>query len=234
MSDYIKATNFYDDRNKIVYPLSMIKGVKNAAQDIVKFKPFESLEEFLNKVEKRKVNKRVVTAMIWAGAFDEMPEAGEGPVWKKRNALFARYRQIRREEPPEEFSKGVVLKMASASMCIGEPDIYALYKQKYPSSAVRQIEEIKRMKDGENVTTIGVITAIKMVKTKAEQKDMCFIDLSNAEHMISVTFFTKEYEAHKANIVEGNILRVAGKLNLYNGRLSIISKAADFYDISTL
>ena len=223
-----------DEMNKIVYPLSMIKGVKNAAQEIVKFKPFSSMEEFLGKVEKRKVNKRVVTAMIWAGAFDEMPEAGTGALWTKRNALYAKYRALRKEDPPEEFSKGSVLKMESASMCIGEPDIYSLYKQKYPSTPAIPIDMIKNMRDGEHVTTIGIITAIKMVKTKAEQKDMCFIDLSNAEHMMSVTFFSKDYAEHKANIVENNILRVAGKLNLYNGRLSIIAKSADFYDISTL
>ena len=223
-----------DEKNKIVYPLSMIKGVKNAAQEIVKFKPFSSMEDFLSKVEKRKVNKRVVTAMIWAGAFDEMPEAGEGQVWTKRNALFAKYRELRKEEAPEPFSKGTVLKMESASMCIGEPDIYALYKQKYPSTPVLPIETIKKMRDKDDVATIGVITGIKMVKTKKDQEDMCFIDLSNAEHMISVTFFTKEYAQHKANIIEDNILRVTGKLNLYNGRLSIVAKSANFYDITTL
>jgi len=223
-----------DEKQKIVYPLSMIKGVKNAAQEIVQFKPFESFEDFLNKVEKRKVNKRVVSAMIWAGAFDEMPEAGEGAVWKKRNAIYATYKKLRKEAPPEEFSKGSILKMQSASMCIGEPDVYQLYKQKYPTSSVKPLDVIQKMKNDESVKTIGVITAIKMVKTKDKQRDMCFVDLSNAEHMMSVTFFTKEYQRYKEHLVVDNILMVAGRVNLYNGRLSIVTKEASFYDIAAI
>jgi DNA polymerase-3 subunit alpha len=222
-----------DTRKKIVYPLSMIKGVKNAAAEIVKHKPFTSFEDFWNRVEKRKVNKRVVMAMIWAGAFDEMPEAGEGAEWTKRNALNKKFKELRGEIPPEELSKGIILKLESASMCIAEPDIYQLFKQLYPSSQILPIDEIQKMRDKEPVSTIGIVTGIKTLQTK-KGDDMCFVDLSNAEHKISITFFPKEYEAFKDFIKEDVILRVSGSTNIYNGKLSIVLKSATFYDLATL
>jgi len=222
-----------EQEEKIVYPLSMIKGIKNAAKEIVMHKPFTSLEEFFHKVNKRLVNKKVVNAMIWTGAFDKMPEAtGETP-WSKRNALAIKYAELRKCIPPEPLPKGIVLRMESAYLCIGEPDIQVLYKERYPNSPVLPIDQIAKMGDRKKAATIGTIKEVRVIKTK-KKEDMCFVSLGNAEFTTSVTFFPKTYQAYKDDLIEGAILRVAGETNTYKDVTSLVANSATFYEISDL
>jgi DNA polymerase-3 subunit alpha len=51
------------------FPLSQVKGVGGAAEMIIDRRPYASLKEMLEKVEKRKVNKRVIKALIRSGAI---------------------------------------------------------------------------------------------------------------------------------------------------------------------
>lgn len=72
--------DFYieDKTNKIRFGLSRIKGVgEDTARHIVSVrgsKDFKSFQEFLQKVDSRKVNKKVIEALAKAGAFDEFEE----------------------------------------------------------------------------------------------------------------------------------------------------------------
>lgn len=62
-----------DEREAIRGSLSDIKGVgKAAATSIMENQPFNSFWDFLERVERRKVNKRVVHALALAGALDEL------------------------------------------------------------------------------------------------------------------------------------------------------------------
>jgi DNA polymerase-3 subunit alpha len=62
-----------DARGAIRGSLSDIKGVgKAAASSIMEHQPFTSFWDFMERVERRKVNKRVVYALALAGALDEL------------------------------------------------------------------------------------------------------------------------------------------------------------------
>ena len=59
------------ETNRVVMPLSAVNGVGDSAlYAILKSQPYESIEDFFNKVEKRKVNKSVVINLILSGCFD--------------------------------------------------------------------------------------------------------------------------------------------------------------------
>jgi DNA polymerase-3 subunit alpha len=233
----VSDVDFYiidDKKKKIVYPLSMIKGVKNAASEIVMHKPFSSMEDFYNRVNKTKVNKKVFLAMIWAGAFDDMPEAGSGKIWEMRNRLYKFYHTLRKEKiEPEELSKGEVLKLESLSLCIGEPDVYSLYKQRYPCSSIVDVSRVHTFPNEATVSTIGIISGKREIVTKRGDP-MCFVDLSNSENKISVTFFPKLFAEDKDKIIEGQILRVSGIVSRYNDRVSVVANKTNYYDIKNL
>ena len=56
----------------IRYGLSKVKYVANAASEIIKFGPFKSMEDFLDRVPTRRVNKRAIVSMIKCGVFDSL------------------------------------------------------------------------------------------------------------------------------------------------------------------
>ena len=59
------------DRNEILFGLNNIKGVgESALEAIIEGQPYASLEDFLTRLPKKVANKRVVLALIKAGAFD--------------------------------------------------------------------------------------------------------------------------------------------------------------------
>jgi DNA polymerase III subunit alpha len=231
----MSETDFYiinDEVKKIVYPLSMIKGVKNAAIEIIKHKPFSSFEEFLSKVTKRVVNKRVVLAMLWAGAFDRMPEAQGKKSWQKRNSLYKKFCELRGEAEPQDLPPLEVMKNESLSLCVGEPNVHELYKLRYPGSSVSSIEDVLKLGDENRATTIGIVKGVREIKTK-KGEDMCFVDLANAEFNISITVFPKLYQSSKEFLNFGEILRISGKINIYNDRKSIVADSITSFKIET-
>lgn len=66
-SDY----DFVENNNNILYGLKSIKGVGEASIEyILQNRPYASLEEAIEKVPKKYMNKRVLNGLIKAGAFD--------------------------------------------------------------------------------------------------------------------------------------------------------------------
>ena len=77
------------DRNEILFGLNNIKGVgESALEAIIEGQPYASLEDFLTRLPKKVANKRVVMALIKAGAFDCFN--------KNRNALINEFYAIRK------------------------------------------------------------------------------------------------------------------------------------------
>jgi len=91
--------NFSFDEDGIYWGLSKIKNVgEKAAQAIIEArdKPYDSLEDFYERVDKRRANKKAVEMLIAAGAFDEFAD-GE-TVWEKRSNMSAKYAELRKKK----------------------------------------------------------------------------------------------------------------------------------------
>jgi DNA polymerase-3 subunit alpha len=69
-----------DDQDLLYQPLTAIKGVaQNAYEELVKHRPYSRLEELLfdDAVDRRKLNKRVIKALLLCGALDNLWEDDE-------------------------------------------------------------------------------------------------------------------------------------------------------------
>ena len=63
--------DFIEKDGDILYGLRSIKGVgETSIPEIIKNRPYENLEDAINKVPKKSLNKRVLTGLIKSGAFD--------------------------------------------------------------------------------------------------------------------------------------------------------------------
>ncbi len=75
----LSDVNFRISGDKIIYGLSGLKNVGEAAAEIIvkerqKHGDFKSFDDFLDRILSRKVNKKVVESLIKAGAFDRFNE----------------------------------------------------------------------------------------------------------------------------------------------------------------
>lgn len=93
--DTIVSTN----NNNVYLSFNLIKGVgEKAVESIISNQPYQSFDDFLQRKDSRKVNKKVVKALIKAGAFDSFnPDRGrlmhlfdetENEHWTEEEKLF--------------------------------------------------------------------------------------------------------------------------------------------------
>ncbi len=231
----VSAIDFYiidDSDQKIVYPLTMIKGVKTASEEVFKNKPYANFEDFYNRVNKKVVNKRVVSALIWSGALDSIYEGDSKNIADIRNSLNLEYHKLRGEKAPERVAATKAEMLQSKSLCIGSPNIVEFFQQK-GKKGCKDIPSVMLLTAGTQVCTAGVISRFKKIKTK-KNDEMCFIDISNKEHEISLTCFPEMYESIADKIKEESAVLVNGTVNVYNSRKSIIVDAIKFFDIDDL
>lgn len=95
------------NKEKIIWGLRHIKGVGDKASVAIiearSNKEFVSLKDFLDRVEKRVVNKRVVEALIYAGAFDELYDIEKDKQDGKRFTILVDYYKLRKEKKELQF-----------------------------------------------------------------------------------------------------------------------------------
>ena len=104
------------DSNKILFGFNNIKGVgESALNAIVENQPYTSLEDFLTRLPKKVANKRVVIALIKAGAFDCFN--------RNRYSLINEFYRIRKvkDEPllEDEFNEQIIMQFEEET--IGAP-----------------------------------------------------------------------------------------------------------------
>ena len=126
------STAFDINNGKIQMPFTVIKGVGDTAcAEIVKARPFTSFEDFFNRVNKTKVNVKVVKQMIFAGCFDRLhPD-------KTRSDLVNMYYCLRKEDVPEELqglTKSKLADLENKSLDFIVPDYHQIYPEYFSAS----------------------------------------------------------------------------------------------------
>lgn len=107
-SVYTGGPDFTVRNGRITFGYSKIKGVSTRAEHVAAAAPYESFEDFYERVERSKVNKKVVEALIYSGSFDDMPFEGrdesiqdlEQPI-EVRNLVMKRFLALRKNKKDE-------------------------------------------------------------------------------------------------------------------------------------
>ena len=225
-----------DGIGKLVFPLNRIKNVKGGGSFITDArcpvpedgsapveKPFESLEDFYNRVEKRKVNKRVVVSLIWAGAFDGI--CGAAAI-TDRNRIYREYLALKKEKVPEgyqDLSEADVMKRQMEVLAIGSADFVELLRCRTGKTDILNPAEVARYTDKTRVTVGGLATRVSTIFTKKKEK-MAFVDLVNESGTVSITVFPREFVRYKDDLKEQSVMMVDGTVNRYGGKVGLIAE----------
>ena len=214
--DINKSNKLYIKEEKgIRLPLRCIKGVGNVAADnIVKIredKPFKDIFDFLSRVSKKEVNKKVLEILIDADCFSEF---GYNRNTLKYNlTTLLNYADLITDLDESLVSKPEIVEVDESSQEVQmkiEKELFGFYISSHPSSKYPNLFKLIDIKENFNKKVKGVylVERINMIKTKKDE-DMCFLSLSDETSTGDFVVFPKNI--NMIQDVKGNdIIEIEG------------------------
>ncbi len=231
------------NKNMIRFGLTTIKNFgAGIAEAIIterkKGGKFTSLQDFLNRISDKGLNKKSLEALICTGAFDEFVERGKlfanlenllaynkerlAGMAAEQNSLFGPDETINKltlkESPPATTTQKLLWEKELLGIYVsGHPlDEYKSEVEKRPV-----ISQIKNSRQGTTVVTTGLIENVKELITKKGDK-MAFVKLVNQTDNIETVVFPETFQTYRNLLEPGTCVAVKGKFNLRNDEPSIL------------
>lgn len=240
---------FVVEGDDIVFGLGAIKGAGEAAIEIILAErkeqgPFKDLFEFCRRMDLRKVNRRVIEALIKSGAMDGMgPDRGV-MLASIDDALKAADQHAQNQAGGQidlfggmDFAEDHLSPQFVRSDPLDENDLLAFEKETlgyYVSGhPISQYEdELEhfitckivdlRPKQKETVIVAGLVMAIRTMNTRRGDR-MAFVNINDRSAGIEVAIFSDVYEQYRSLIQKGQLLIVEGEASVddYTGGYKI-------------
>lgn len=238
--------NFTVVEDSIRFGLLAVKNVgEQAVQEIITTREekgkFVSMIDFLERMEARKVTKKVIESLIKCGAFDcidknrayliSILEKGINTRYGKKEGQFALFSAPLREKPDEDYK---VQEWSKSEILQFEKELLGFYLTGHPLAKYE--EALKKCTSGDTVTLsklngsktvkiAGIISNIKKKFTKKEGKRMAIFKLEDLKGSIEVLLFPDAFEKEKDSVVNGAEVIVEGRLEANGDASKIIASS---------
>jgi DNA polymerase-3 subunit alpha len=239
-------------KNQIRFGLLAIKNVgENTVEAIVEERkkngPFNSLTDFLLRIEPKNLNKKSLESMIKAGVFDRFEERNQLLYnlerlleWNKQNyrmktqgqmGLFDFWGKRKMEIKLEKTQPATKMQKLS-----WEKELLGLYVSAHPAEDFKKIFEkktipiskITKEMVGKAIRVGGIISSVKKVITRSGSA-MFFTKLEDGEGKIEIVFFPSVLTKKSIALKENKPIIVFGRVNEEDGVPKIICE--DFEEI---
>jgi DNA polymerase III subunit alpha len=201
-----------------------LSGIKNAGAEAVKSiianRPYKDYQDFANKVDLSKVNKRVCHSLISVGCFDDFGI--------NRSSLLDVYKNVQKTDgkekqmtlfggvaneieypdlPPMSLREKLKVEEELLGICISGHIV-----DTFPGSNYGTVE-LGKLKYDIDADVFGVVKRYTQIITK-NGDDMAFLDIIDKTSECRVTVFPRDFEAHLSGqlLNEGDGVRLSGKL----------------------
>jgi len=234
------------DAKTIRYGLGAIKGTGEAALGaILKAResgPFADLFDFCRRIDRRTVNRRVIEALIRAGAFDSLDDhrarllasvgrALEAAEQAERNAHQGGLFDLAEAETPvaahyidvprwDERERLLNEKQALGFFLSGHP--FNAYADELKSFVRRRLGELEPQREPQLLA--GIVLGVRTQMTRRGK--MAIVLLDDASAQVEVSVFNELWDAERAKLKEDELLVVEGKVSRddYSGGLRVTAE----------
>ncbi len=232
---------------QIRFGLAAVKNVgENAIASIVAARaegPYQDLFDFCDRVDMRRVNRRVIESLIKCGAFDSLGEE-RGTVWAAIDHAmeYGASRQRERESGQENLfaalAGGQVERPKYAPQPIwpenqrlaGEKEILGFYITGHPLSQYRSLlatinshrtDTLIKAGDKRPVRLGGVVAALREITTKRGDR-MGFVTLEDLHGTVEVVVFSEAYAKRRTILQNDQPIFVLGTTDINEESVKII------------
>jgi DNA polymerase-3 subunit alpha len=227
------------DEKSLAYGLGAIKGVGEAAIELIiaarKQKGlFIDLFDFCSRMDARKVNRRVLEALIKAGAFDTIGTHRASLIASIEPALHQAEQKLRNMTLGQHDLLGEAIAESRACQYVtiaewsehdrlfGEKETLGLYLTGHPIH--RYLKELTHFisdrivglhPTGRNQTIVaaGIITSIRVIQTKKGDR-MAVAVLDDATAQIDMLCFSEAFHKYRNFLVKDKLIIVEGEVSL--------------------
>lgn len=227
--------------SSIRFGLAAIKNVgEGAVESILEVRQkggkFEDLEDFLNRIDTKKINKKVIESLIKAGAFDSLGRSRaellaifeqyqEKKTKDKRRKNLFEAEKFKVDSVPtiEEFPIEKILAMEKELIGLYISDNPLLhYSEELKEKISHNIEDLEELEDESLVTIGGIVSGVKSVDTKNGR--MGFLQMEDLSGSVEVVVFPKAFKEINKDIGNStNIFIVEGKVDKKEEDVKVIA-----------
>ena len=242
-------SDFTVREGRIRFGLSAVRNVGEAVvEKIVEARrdgPFESFQDFVNRVDVSALNRRTVESLIKAGAFDGMGHPRKGLTLVFEQVLDATLERRRNEDmgqfslfagDSEAVSQGAIeipeLVWPQKIRLAFEKEMLGLYVSDHPLLSVGQslaaattttISQLEELTDKANVTVGGLVAGITRRWTR-NGDPMIFFQLEDLEGSVEVVAFPRTVNDFGHVVVEDAVVIVSGYLDHRGDEVKVMAR----------
>jgi len=235
------GTSFEIEGTAIHFGLGAIKGVGCAAIDSALLErtengDFDSIYDFCERVDLRACNRRVLEALVKAGAFDCMGknrrqhlqvldsalEEGQRKQKMKDQGIISLESFLIDEDDEEEARYYPdVDEMPENELLKMEKEVLDFYISNHPLAIYNSILKTFTIPLGElispdsegDVVVGGLVKSVKRIVTKKKGEKMAFVNLEDMDAEVEIVVFPRTYELYNRHLENDKIVIIAGKID---------------------
>ena len=248
------------DRGRILFGLSAVRnvGAGDAAHIIAARDdkgPFGDFDDFCDRVDPSVLNKRTVSSLIKAGAFDSLDQPRQGLLNVHSRTIDASLSERRDREAgvlslfgDAGVSTGYSAKPAVPDahaprerMLADEKEMLGLYISDHPLAGIehllvarreRSVAELAELPDGVIVTVAGAITSLVRRQTRSGSH-MATFTLDDRTGMIPVTVFPRALEVQDGLLADEEVVLLKARLDRRDEEPKLISMEMEGFATET-
>lgn len=238
----------------IRFGLSAVKGVGDAAtmkilEERDRNGPFKNFVDFLNRIDTRAVNKRVLECLIYTGAFDDFGDDRQHLV-DSLESIMGEVASFQKDkdagqtslfdlmEPSEDggasLHGGSVKKngpmMPLSQKLKNEKDLLGFYISGHPMNDYAGFDEVitsfneeslKDLEDRSAFRVCGVVTNINKRISKKDNRAWAFFNVGTRKGVYQINIFSEAYEQYGKHIEDGEIIVINGMVQNRGGEVRL-------------
>ena len=235
--------------DSIRYGLSAIKSVGRSVVDIIICEreangPFRTLEDFVNRMSNKEVNKRTLESFIKSGALDSLPGTRKQKIFVYTDLLENKSREKKTSMEGQMSFFDFVAEEEKSSFQVVFPNVgefdkeqlrafeketLGIYVSGHPMEEYQELwqknvtaktadfivdEDGNALVEDNSTVVIGGMITGKKVKTTKNNQLMAFVSLEDMVGTVEVLIFPKIYEKHKQYLNEDSKVFLRGRASI--------------------
>ncbi len=238
--------------NKIRFGLHSIKNFGEGIADFIIHErkvngAFTSIENFLERIQNKNLNKKSLEALVKCGALDNIKdnEYERGMMYANIETLLTYNKEVGAIPTNQDSLFSALPDKTVATLTLTEvesvnveqklgweKELLGLYISGHPLDKFKEkLEKTKRditqtkeeMREGMVVVVAGIIEDVRVILTKKNDR-MAFIRLADFNGSVEVVVFPKTFETHQPLLEAESCIALKGRMSNRNGDISLIAE----------